>query len=150
MKKKKKHEIKVRIDGVEKWVNANVWFDWMNNQIKSDIKKREETFISNVVSYGLENKIDKDIISRFCDYWGETNPNGRKMRWEMEKTFSIPKRIGTFLKNKKSWGANHQQSAAFSDAEVEKRYQQQQENLRRANQVETASEEEIKKILLKR
>ena len=143
---KKKHEIKVRIDGVEKWVNADVWFDYMVNKNKSSMEKRKINFISNVVSYAKEKNIETDIVTRFCDYWTESNPNGKKMRFEMEKTFSIGNRIGTFVKNKREWKMNNANVSTTTDYQAEKIYEKQQNYLKKAEE-NACTEEERKEAL---
>ena len=143
----KDHKIKIQVDGVEKWVDALVWFSWVSKSIKSDIEKRRIDFIANVVSQAKEKGIETDIVTRFCDYWTETNPNGKKMRFEMEKTFSVGGRLATFVKNKREWAANSQQTVS-SDKQVEERYKKQQEYYKKAEQ-NYANEDEIKDILLK-
>ena len=148
----KKHEIFVRVDGEEKWVDANVWYDYMTNKIKSSLEKRRVKFIANVVSYGKEKGIETDLITRFCDYWTESNENGKKMRFEMQKTFSIGGRLSTFVKNKIEWSKNftkNRNELALSDSEIEKRYAKQQEYYNANAEQEYSSQEEIREILLK-
>lgn len=45
----------------------------------------------------------KALVTEFFEYWTEVNLNGRKMRFEKEKTFSINRRLATFKKNAKKW-----------------------------------------------
>tara|TARA_B100000519_G_C14152684_1_gene395329 strand:+ start:136 stop:612 length:477 start_codon:yes stop_codon:yes gene_type:complete len=147
----KKHEVRVRIDGVEKWVDANVWFDWMSKNIKDDMEKRKLKFISNAIAIGNDKNIDTDIITRFCDYWTESNPNGRKMRFEMEKIFDAKKRISTFVRNQRSWtgGANTKDhlAARAADAKVEEQIAKRRQEFFNATKEKPASPEEIKNIL---
>jgi len=48
-------------------------------------------------SYGCE------MLQAFYTYWTEYNEGGRKMRYEMEKTFSLPRRLETWAKNDEKW-----------------------------------------------
>ena len=48
--------------------------------------------------------IDPDLVSGFTDYWSEKNLSGRKMIFEMQKTFDIQRRLATWCKNAKEWG----------------------------------------------
>ena len=41
----------------------------------------------------------KALIREFFDYWTEHNENGRKMRFEKEKTFEISRRLARWSKN---------------------------------------------------
>lgn len=49
------------------------------------------------------NEFSKEMILDFFDYWTEANENGRKMRFEKEKTFSIIRRLRTWKKNAEKW-----------------------------------------------
>lgn len=41
----------------------------------------------------------KALIREFFDYWTEHNENGKKMRFEKEKTFEISRRLARWSKN---------------------------------------------------
>lgn len=41
----------------------------------------------------------KEMIRKFFNYWSESNENGRKMRYEMQKTFNIKMRLRTWRTN---------------------------------------------------
>lgn len=49
-------------------------------------------------SYGCE------MLQAFYGYWTEHNANGRKMRFEMEKVFDIPRRLATWASNENKFG----------------------------------------------
>lgn len=38
-------------------------------------------------------------LKNFAEYWSERSLNGKKQRWEMQKTFQLKRRIGTWFKN---------------------------------------------------
>ena len=44
-----------------------------------------------------------DMCKRFFNYWTESNVNGKKMRFEMEKVFDLKRRLATWAKNDKDW-----------------------------------------------
>lgn len=52
-------------------------------------------------------KYPSAMIEEFVDYWCECNMNGRKMRFEKEKTFDISRRLKTFYKNALEWGKDY-------------------------------------------
>lgn len=56
-------------------------------------EEREKDFRSEVSSL-LPN--DSKTANDFCNWWTESNPKGRKMKFEMQKTFDIPRRITTW------------------------------------------------------
>ena len=39
------------------------------------------------------------MLKSFVDYWTEKKPNGRKEKWDMEKTFDIDLRLQKWAKN---------------------------------------------------
>jgi len=43
------------------------------------------------------------MLKEFCDYWFEINYNGRKMRFEKEKTFCFKRRWNTWKKKTIEW-----------------------------------------------
>lgn len=48
---------------------------------------------------------DVDVLKGFFEYWSEKSVKGEKMKWELEKTFSVSKRLGTWIKNKDKFGS---------------------------------------------
>ena len=44
-------------------------------------------------------KFGKDLLNQFYLYWTEKNPKGKKMRFEMEKTFDIKRRLDRWSTN---------------------------------------------------
>jgi hypothetical protein len=47
-----------------------------------------------------------DMVKDFFNYWSELNPSGTKMKWEMQKTFEISKRLITWEKNEYKFNNN--------------------------------------------
>ncbi len=45
------------------------------------------------------------MLVAFADYWTEHNPGGKKMRYEMEKIFDLPRRLATWAKRDKEYSA---------------------------------------------
>lgn len=45
----------------------------------------------------------KELILDFLDCWFEMSYNGKKMRFEKEKTFDIKRRLGRFKRNQIKW-----------------------------------------------
>ena len=56
---------------------------------------RELTFREQVAQTNYSNEM-KDA---FCNYWTESKTNGKKMRFEMQKTFDIARRLVTWSNN---------------------------------------------------
>jgi hypothetical protein len=55
---------------------------------------RQTVFVSEVWNY--ENLYSPAMLEKFCNYWTEKNQSGKKMRFELERTFEIPKRLVTW------------------------------------------------------
>lgn len=63
-----------------------------------------EDFISLLkAKYNLEDAYLKKVAGDFCLYRTEKNPNGRKEKWQMQKTFDIKRRFYTRLNNDKKY-----------------------------------------------
>ena len=54
----------------------------------------EEVFLSNLSS---------ELCQEFIDYWTEPNPSKTKMKFELERTFDIKRRLSRWAKNDKKW-----------------------------------------------
>ena len=58
------------------------------------IDKREAKFKSEVFEFA--DKYPETMLDKFCNYWTEKNPSKTKMKFELEKTFEISKRLVTW------------------------------------------------------
>lgn len=85
-------------------VNVNV------NDNVSVINKRESEFKNSLQPFLVE--YGKDMLNEFYLYWTEKKPKGRKMRFEMEKTFDISRRL-------KRWSNNNFDKKEKSSAKKE-------------------------------
>tara|TARA_R100000781_G_scaffold94684_1_gene59000 strand:+ start:6015 stop:6968 length:954 start_codon:yes stop_codon:yes gene_type:complete len=71
---------------------------------EKDKKIREQEFKNKTLFIGLEvNDISEKQVDNFIDYWTESNENGKKMRFEMQKTFDIKRRLVKWKDNDKEW-----------------------------------------------
>ena len=76
------------------------------NTINKDNKEiRETKFNNKVCAEGLKitPTVDPDIIKEFCNYWTESNLSGTKMKFELQKTFDVGRRLKKWIKNGKDW-----------------------------------------------
>lgn len=62
-----------------------------------DILIREENFYKEVAQYTQAYK--KETLRKFYDYWSETTHTGKKLRFEIEKTWELSKRLKTWERN---------------------------------------------------
>lgn len=61
---------------------------------KAATLSRKDSFYQSLVPF--VGKFPKDMIRTFFDYWSELNKSGTKMRYELEKTWELPKRLATW------------------------------------------------------
>lgn len=61
---------------------------------KAATLSRKDSFYQSLVPFvGL---YPKEMIRSFFDYWSELNKSGSKMRFELEKTWELPRRLSTW------------------------------------------------------
>lgn len=62
-----------------------------------NIKERENKF--RLQSQNFKNQFSSEMIDCFCDYWTEPNKSNTKMKFELQKTFDIERRLKTWDRN---------------------------------------------------
>ena len=77
-----------------------------NNNVNNDnndnnVNKRKEKFTNKVLAEVLKHKpmIEPSIIEAFTDYWTEMNRSRTKMKFELQQTFEISRRLKTWINN---------------------------------------------------
>ena len=45
----------------------------------------------------------EEEFNHFILYWTEPNRSGSKVRWELERTFDVKRRLYTWMRNKQTW-----------------------------------------------
>ena len=98
-----------------------------NKKNKEEIKKnKEQDFINQVLAEGIKTTpiVAPDIIDEFCNYWTERNMSGRKMKFEMAKTFDISRRLKNWIRNKKEWSFEDKEEKKVQEKDdlTERRY----------------------------
>ena len=71
-----------------------------NTRTKTNNKDNKDNKVNNIITN--KEYLDKygyDMLKAFVDYWTEKKPNGRKEKWDMEKTFDIDLRLQKWAKN---------------------------------------------------
>lgn len=79
--------------------------------IKKDLQEKASKYYSE--NSEMELKATQQEINKFVSYWTEPNKSGTKMRWEMEKTFELSRRLTT-------WFSRSKQFSGFRDSKTEK------------------------------
>ena len=67
------------------------------------MKLTKSTQILMLEKYDISATDLREEIEDFILYWKEKSPNGRKERWQMEKTFDPNLRLHRWLRNSKKW-----------------------------------------------
>ena len=60
----------------------------------TDLEKKKKDFYSTLLPY--LDKYPKDMLRKFYDYWSEANKSRTKLRYELEKTWEVSKRLATW------------------------------------------------------
>jgi len=68
----------------------------------SSTAKRQKDFYNSLIPFLTEHP--KERIKAFYDYWSELNPPKTKMRFELEKTWELKKRLATWVSRDKTNG----------------------------------------------
>jgi len=72
-----------------------------NKNVSNNNISKEAIFKKNLTPY--EKKYSTELLKDFYLYWTEKNTNGKKMRFEMQKTFDISRRLAKWHKNEMEW-----------------------------------------------
>lgn len=86
------------------------------------LDERKKKFYEDLVPFVGQH--GKDMVRAFFNYWSEANAGGKKMRWEMERTFEIKRRFDTWKNNEEK----------FSKGKFQKQNDDTGENRVRASQ----------------
>ena len=73
------------------------------DKVQEKIKKREENFCLEAYSFVDSKGYDKLEIGKFINFWTEKNKSGSKMKFEMQQTFDISRRLARWMSNIKEW-----------------------------------------------
>jgi hypothetical protein len=95
---------------------STVSIDKQLNNKQEIIEQRKKSFAEILIPF--VDIYGKDMIREFYDYWSETTLNNKKMKFELEKTWSIERRLKTWSKNSVKFGGAlpKQEQAKFKAA----------------------------------
>ena len=71
-----------------------------------DKETREKDFMAKCKTLQDKYKFDNVMLFQFVEFWTESNENGKLMRFEMQKTFDISRRMSKWKANDKEWNIN--------------------------------------------
>lgn len=98
--------IEYRIDYVKKlcmdFFNTGVLLGEGGNitiPTKSALDTRAEKFYNQVHAFEFTTKYPQQLLLDFYNYWSEPNRSKTKMRFELQKTWDIARRLATWARN---------------------------------------------------
>lgn len=68
-----------------------------------NLSDREAMFKNDVDKF---TEYGEKLRDQFFSYWSEPNKSKTKMRWELQRTWDIKRRLKTFSDNQKKWDGN--------------------------------------------
>jgi len=116
--------IKTKLKGIPASLHFKIIDTKILNFLKSSIKKNKKEDVKKIdTNKNKQIKIIKNISIRrkefeeivyssnyttemcndFINYWTECNRSGNKMKYEMQKTFDVSRRLSRWAKNEKKW-----------------------------------------------
>lgn len=79
------------------------------------LEKEEQIRISKFISekYKADYNFVLREINKFISYWTEPTKSGHKQRWELEKTFELTRRLGTWFRNIRTFNTNNKKGVSL-------------------------------------
>jgi len=79
--------------------------------LKTTLQTRKEKFINSLAEFSQQ--YPKEMLNQFYAYWTELNHSQTKMKYELEKTFEISKRLAKWAANDKQFNKATQQPTSL-------------------------------------
>jgi hypothetical protein len=73
-----------------------------NNKLEESIEEKKKNFQSTLAPF--VEKYGRDFINDFYLYWAEPTQDNKQLRYELEKTWGLSRRLSTWVKNSKKFG----------------------------------------------
>ena len=87
-------------------VNDSVNVNVINKDSKANLEIRSLAFKNSLIPF--KQKYPVDLLKNFYGYWTEPNKSKTKMRFELEKTWSVERRLETWAKRDKDFAPKQQ------------------------------------------
>ena len=75
-------------------------------EIKEIVDKKKKDFVEAMKPH--KQNYTSQILNDFYDYWTETKPNSKLIRWEREKAFDMARRLDYWSRNDGKFGNTKQ------------------------------------------
>lgn len=87
-------------------VNVNVNVNDINKDSKANLEIRTLAFKNSLIPF--KQKYSIDMLKDFFGYWTEPNKSNTKLKFELQQTWSISRRLETWAKNDKTFAPKQQ------------------------------------------
>lgn len=84
----------------------------------TDLKKKKKDFYETLLPF--VNKYPKDMLRKFYDYWSESNKSRTKLRYELEKTWEVSKRLATWASRDNGFKPSMEIGTVLHDNTIDK------------------------------
>lgn len=84
----------------------------------NDLDKRRKDFYETLRPFLV--KYPPDMLRKFYDYWSEMNKSGTKMRYELERTWEVSKRLATWASRDNSFRTPMEIGVVLNDNSADK------------------------------
>lgn len=98
---RKRNATKTNERSISSTDNVNVNVNDINKDSKANLEIRTLAFKNSLIPF--KNKYQIDLLKNFFEYWTEPNPSKTKMRFELERTWSIERRLTTWSSRQKDF-----------------------------------------------
>ena len=99
-----KFKIRIKVGEEERWADATQVFAHLmkdynkaQQKLQDNFEKRAGKFSDSIDEFADE--YDAELLEDFEEYWTEPNKSGTKMRFELEKTWSLSRRLKKWKRN---------------------------------------------------
>ena len=101
----KQRTSKEQADNNEITTNKNEEERIKNEKNEEELKRRIQIFKDSIFLF--KNQYSEIILKTFFDYWSEMNKSKSKMKFELQQTFEISKRLATWKRNDDKFDKNN-------------------------------------------
>lgn len=89
-------------------LNKNIRIkEYKNIERKIITPTQKLELIKYLVEKGMNKELVESELNKFISYWTEKTINGKKERWQLEKTFEVKKRLATWFGNINKFGGKN-------------------------------------------
>ncbi len=81
--------------------------------VKVPIDTRKEKFKSNAKLFAFEIGMENNVLNDFNEYWLEKNKSETKLKFEMQETFEIKRRMIKWHNNSIQWAVKEKKKKSF-------------------------------------